>query len=681
MGRKSRIRSERRESAAVGPAGRRPAPGAIGARTAVSNSVIAGLVLLTVLVTVWAAPRLMPDTFMGLAGGRDVFDGKLGKPDDWSFMNAGRIWLHQNWGFDALMYAAFRAGGDAGLLAFKALMILAIAGASLAAARARGSGWTSALLVTAAALAGARLDFELRANLGTYLMLCLMLLVVYGSARRPCLIWVSVPLIAAWSNLHGGFTVGLALLGLWIAAGAVEQLRREGIRAALRWAWQPAAAAVASAAAVAVFNPYGPANLTHPFTVLGSSEWRKIQEWRPASFETPGASASLWALTILAGTVVVIALWRGPGKKGQDHGNAGPPSVVLFDTAVFVLLVAMAASAVRFLPVALIGLAPLAAAQVEFALAHVRSWVPSAAAIALALSLVPFASRTLARYSRDNPRFPHHDAFERMVSAEVMPMGAAAFLADNGADGRALVEWSWEGVIHWLDPRPKLLIGGRAQQVYSLETLHTYDEITRSPQPDRILASLAVHLVVVPFEGRWLDLIDKLAFARGSQWTTVFFDGRALVLADPREPEMRGLVEGVASGGASFRDPAVASLSRAMCRISPATGGLTPESARELLTANRSVPAEGTPWALALAATGQRSRLDWFVGVLEAEDAYLAGRAAPPALRLRTLESRVGFAKVLAALYKSSGQAAKASRSGATAEELRSEVVAVIERT
>jgi asparagine N-glycosylation enzyme membrane subunit Stt3 len=146
---------------------------------------------------------------MGLAGGRDVFNGKLGKPDDWSFTTKGRVWLNQNWGCDALMYAAFKAGGEGGLLALKALMLLAIAGVAVAAARRRGAGWTPAILVVAAAMAVTRYQMELRASLATFLMARLLLLVLYQSGRRQRLIWLAVPLVAVWSALHGGYTLGL----------------------------------------------------------------------------------------------------------------------------------------------------------------------------------------------------------------------------------------------------------------------------------------------------------------------------------------------------------------------------------------------------------------------------------------------------------------------------------------
>ena len=58
------------------------------------------LCLVTVVsawIVVWLMPRGNGDLFVALAGGRDVVEGRLGQPDDWSFHTEGRVWHNQNW--------------------------------------------------------------------------------------------------------------------------------------------------------------------------------------------------------------------------------------------------------------------------------------------------------------------------------------------------------------------------------------------------------------------------------------------------------------------------------------------------------------------------------------------------------------------------------------------------------
>ncbi len=685
MGRKARRKSERRDAHPKRPpVAPRVAAEAGGAEHGTRLSVaLVAAVLLLVIATVWGVPRPAVDTFIGLAGGRDAFQGKLGTPDDWSFTTAGRVWLNQNWGFDALMYAAAKAGGEDGLLALKAVMIIAIAGAVVFAARIRGVSWPSLLLAAAAALAGARWYFELRASMATFLLSVLLVAILYWSELRPRVIWLGVPVMVVWVNTHGGFTFGLVLLGLWIAAGGIARFPRGGLTAVLRFLWAPAAVAAASLVAAAFLNPFGVANLTYPLTYVAAPEWRSINEWQPAGFAPARDPSSLWEVAILLATVILVGLWRILRKREavSPGGRPGTPvQLVLFDSGLFVLMAAMAFSARRFIPLALLVLAPLAAIQVDEVLARVRSWVPIAAALALTVPLVPFTAWVAARYSRDNPRFQHDSVFQRMTVADMMPAAAADFLAENGAEGRVYSAWIWEGALRWRCPRLRLFIGGRATQIYSLETLHAYNDIGSSPRPAELLADWETHLVVVPFEDHWVGLVDRLALSPGSHWAVVFYDGRGMVLADVRAPATSMLAESVAAGRARFPADDVGSLSRTLCRISPAMGGVTFQSAPQLLTANRTFPTVGAPWVLALVAKGQGLPPTWLIGVLEREDAFFAGRHASPFLNLSGLEARVSIAQILANLYQATGNSATANRWGASSVALRSEVETILAR-
>ena len=72
----------------------------------------------------------------------------------------------------------------------------------------------------------------------------------YGRRAR---LWLAVPMLALWANLHGGFFVGILALGLYTAVrGAQDLAQGNGMRATVRLA------AVTSAAALAaLLNPYG----------------------------------------------------------------------------------------------------------------------------------------------------------------------------------------------------------------------------------------------------------------------------------------------------------------------------------------------------------------------------------------------------------------------------------------
>jgi hypothetical protein len=118
------------------------------------------------LLVVWAVPRSIGDLWVGLAGGRDILTGQLGKPDDWAFNTAGRVWINQNWGAHLLSWLAWSAGGETGLLALKALLVGALLLAVPLAGRAAGAARVPAL-VTAAGVGIAAQGYHLRPNLVT----------------------------------------------------------------------------------------------------------------------------------------------------------------------------------------------------------------------------------------------------------------------------------------------------------------------------------------------------------------------------------------------------------------------------------------------------------------------------------------------------------------------------------
>ena len=88
-----------------------------------------------------------------------------------------------------------------------------------------------------------------------------------------------VPLMTLWSNMHGGFVFGLALIGPF--ALEATALAPRPARFAVARAW--GAFAVASVAA-ALINPYGVEALLFPFQLVGMENLSFIIEWRPPEF-------------------------------------------------------------------------------------------------------------------------------------------------------------------------------------------------------------------------------------------------------------------------------------------------------------------------------------------------------------------------------------------------------------
>ena len=129
-------------------------------------------------------------------------------------------------------------------------------------------------------------------------------LLMAAANRRSAPSWTWLPLMALWANLHGGFVLGLALIGP-ISLEAVEHAGK-GRRLALfmRWVLFGIGALIASCC-----TPYGWRTLQGATNILSLGELLTlIVEWMPANFATftpfEGALLALIAFGYYRGLVL-----------------------------------------------------------------------------------------------------------------------------------------------------------------------------------------------------------------------------------------------------------------------------------------------------------------------------------------------------------------------------------------
>src|SRR5262245_3141406 len=169
-----------------------------------------GIAALCVSVLVaWAIPRPLGDLYLALAGGRDVLQGKLGKPDEWSYTTGGRVWVNSSWGSDLVFAIVHQAAGDGGLLAMKALLLAALGLLMACVGKARGATWSAASIAAALAIAASPQDLILRPNLMSLLFVPMLLLLLARAEKGKGWLAVIAGLFLVWTNVHGAFVVGL----------------------------------------------------------------------------------------------------------------------------------------------------------------------------------------------------------------------------------------------------------------------------------------------------------------------------------------------------------------------------------------------------------------------------------------------------------------------------------------
>jgi hypothetical protein len=360
------------------------------------------------------------DAYWHLATARwTVEHGRLLHADVFSSTVAGHPYGIGEWLGELVLYGAYTSGGWAGIAVLRGLLVALAAFFIVRVARRSGAPWIVTLPLVVAGLAIASITWTDRPQLWTFALFPLLLeLLLAVRAGRYRLLLLIPPLFLLWTNLHGGFVIGLALLGIF----AIESVLRRRIRLAAL-----IAGALVIAAAVTLLDP-APFDAGTTAREDAIAPPRFITEFLPPDVLTP--PGALFALFIIG--AMAAALLRG--------GD-------LLDAGLLLPLLWLGLSAQRHMPFFVIAATPFIARS--FA-GTMRRYAPAAAppgvAAALAaillvaaLAAVPFA-----------PSRPNDAAYP-----------AAAADALRAGSGVLLNEFDWGGWLIWNVPERPVFVDGR----------------------------------------------------------------------------------------------------------------------------------------------------------------------------------------------------------------------------
>lgn len=217
------------------------------------------------------------------AGGWMLDHHSILRSDVFSYTFAGKPWHAHEWLAEVLMALAFHAAGWSGVV----LLYGAAAGAALAIlARRLGRALAPFSLIVVLLVAFGCMSPNLLARPHLLALPLLAawtagLLAARDKGQRPPLALAG--LMIPWANLHGGYVLGLVLLGPFALEALIAA--RPGARVATFKEW--ALFGVASLAACLV-TPFGLSGLIFPVQLLGMSSIASINEWRPVDFSRVG---------------------------------------------------------------------------------------------------------------------------------------------------------------------------------------------------------------------------------------------------------------------------------------------------------------------------------------------------------------------------------------------------------
>ncbi len=244
-----------------------------------------------------------PDTYWHVTVGRWILDHRaIPFQDPFSHTMRGAAWVPHEWLSEIILALAYQAGGWAGVVAVP-LLVFASALAILTRFLLKNLEPVHVLMFVALAVGLAAAHLHARPH-----VLAMPLMVLWtgylvrasDSGTTPSL-WL-LPVMALWANLHGGFTLGLAL-ALVFALESILDARKSNrvLLAAKSWG-----IFVVLSFFSAMLTPFGIKGILFTLQLLGLSyTLDHIAEWQSPNFH------ELQPLEIWLFTGLAVALFRG----------------------------------------------------------------------------------------------------------------------------------------------------------------------------------------------------------------------------------------------------------------------------------------------------------------------------------------------------------------------------------
>lgn len=462
--------------------------------------------------------------------------------DPYSYSAADGVWRNHEWLTEIVMAFAYNGLGVVGLKLWKfagvaATMVLM----ALAMAETGASPTIQLNLLGMAAIAMVPQN-QFRPQLFTFTLLAATLaLLARHNYRGRAPMWLVIPIMALWGNLHGGFFIGIATLAAYAGVTGLQDLiAGRGLARAFRLGLITLAGTVAT-----LISPYG---IDAWLVVLNAlkdyaarpiiADWQPllhamIEQWRS---KPPTVIFFVCGIVIMASFVVTFV--RAP--RGDDLPLA----------AIAAMMTVAAFAAVRNMPLAVIACAAPLARHMELiaarrrnhkftqnlveapdaALPHgdrsgVNHWLAASIAIVLAVFAGLFSPRLT-------------------VDVHEYPVGAVAFMRQHGMHGNILSDFGWGQYLIWhLEPESKVFIDGRYDTVYPEAVVNQYLDLF-SGQPDglKVLRAYPHDLVLMPLKAPGVSLMES-----APRWKLVYRDGNAALFAhaDSAAAKLRGVpIEG-----------------------------------------------------------------------------------------------------------------------------------------
>lgn len=463
------------------------------------------LITLALLAAIATRVPVDTDTWWHLRSAQYTLTNGMIHTDPFSSTFFGQPWVNHSWGAQIILYGCYQLLGNVGLSLYTT--VLAIGGMVILLPIMRGGMLLKAFVLVLGA-ATAAVFWSARPQMISFFLSSVFLAELYRYRHAPSRrIWLLVPLMALWANLHAGYTIGFIFIGAFVAGQVLNSVSVLSAELSGKQIGELVLVGVACVAAL-LLTPYGLQTLLVPFQTIGIGALRDyIQEWNSPNFQ----GRETWPFIMML-IVSIAAAWS---------------SRVRWDWVGFLLYsgtLFMALLYGRNIAVFAVAALPQLSCWADSAMA-VRGWVrrphmPTPRTARLNLLLVGVVWLALGLYVLGGVWAPN---VVQQAQEDYLPVGVARFLNETKPTGTLFNSYNWGGYLMFAAPDYPVFIDGRTD-LYN-EFLQVYLQTTNAVGDWRgVLEEYKVNVVAIE-KGSGLDA----ALQMEPDWLLAYSDDKAVV--------------------------------------------------------------------------------------------------------------------------------------------------------
>jgi hypothetical protein len=462
----------------------------------------------------------VPDVYLHLTTGRHILEtGALSHTDPFSFTRQGEPWVMHEWLYQIVLYLIHEKFGVTGLQIVGASLLTAILSLSKKSCTLVGATTVSGWFATIMLFLTWMLFIGTRPHILTYLFLTLTLFLVLLHRHKGAVkaLYIIPCIMPFWVNSHGGFIIGIILLGYVTLLSFFENFvaTRE---------WRVPTHLFNSfllTLIASLINPYGAEQLLFPFQLMDQWVMEYVPEWMPPDVTD-------WHYTLYTSIVLLFAatsLWPNNRRDWFGLALALPFIFISF-------------KAVRHVPIAALVITPyLAATLTALIRRHFSSHSPqtthlSANGSAIAtkpdlglieniLNWVLLIFISVSFYLA----YPLINAHKTSAFMKLFPVGATEYLIENNIQGRMFTSMQYSNyILFHRYPEQKLFYDVRLETYGKALSFDYMRMVYAEDGWEELFAKHRIDYVVIDKAG-----VAYPAFARNPDFTTLYEDKYSII--------------------------------------------------------------------------------------------------------------------------------------------------------